>query len=776
MNAPSASFVLRGRRAAQPFAEREPERIIARLRARAGQHQIAKPRQAGKRFRACAVGAAEPHQLGKAARGQRRRGAGAKPAARRRCPTAIASTFLAAPPISTPRTIGRMIRTESGRSERVRKCGAPSLRPQRRASPRSAGRARHRRRSSGPTEWQASPSAQHSRNHLGHEFVRAALDALGAGDDRRARRDAACAAARRRRRIACAGTTSRIASRARLPADRRDRNALVDPIRRAGTCFRAFLRSCSALARRRDSHSVTSRPARAAASASAVPQAPPPSTAMRSIGHCDVNRLQDAGVLAQCLGRATSSSGQRARGATSSGSVRPSASRSAPAQAIMAPLSVQSSGGGATSSMPASMREPAAAPCGSPGWRRRRRRRPARSACRIGCGTCASRQRSRSEHGVDHRLLERGAQVGDVVFAERRDLFGFEPHGGLKPGQREIRLRPAVHRPRQRETLRDRRAPQASRPAGRPDSRGRAASRSCRKPRRWRRPSWCRAAHSRRRRARRRSGCGRRRRETGNRETAMPSVSRAVSACASRWLIAISGLPWTSAIALAVVSPTMTPPIRPGPAAAAMPSTADSSMPASAIACGDHEDPAPRHGRARRFPAPRRRMPRVRSICDSTISDRMRPRPSRGRARPPPRRSRRRSFRCRARSCCLSLQSFRSTPPGRKLAARRSIARSMAQSSGALLRIGTRGSPLALAQARTVRDRLVGRAWLRAGSDRNPCHQDDRRPHPGPAAVGSRRQGPVHQGDRGGAAARTRSTSRCIRRRTCRPCCRTGSR
>jgi hypothetical protein len=39
-------------------------------------------------------------------------------------------------------------------------------------------------------------------------------------------------------------------------------------------------------------------------------------------------------------------------------------------------------------------------------------------------------------------------------------------------------------------------------------------------------------------------------------------------------LTAISGLRWTSAIALAVVRPTMTPPISPGPAAAATPSMA----------------------------------------------------------------------------------------------------------------------------------------------------------------------------------------------------------
>ena len=52
----------------------------------------------------------------------------------------------------------------------------------------------------------------------------------------------------------------------------------------------------------------------------------------------------------------------------------------------------------------------------------------------------------------------------------------------------------------------------------------------------------------------------------------MPSVSRAVSAWASRWFTAIRGLRVTSAMALAVVSPTSTPPIRPGPAATAMPS------------------------------------------------------------------------------------------------------------------------------------------------------------------------------------------------------------
>ena len=45
-------------------------------------------------------------------------------------------------------------------------------------------------------------------------------------------------------------------------------------------------------------------------------------------------------------------------------------------------------------------------------------------------------------------------------------------------------------------------------------------------------------------------------------------------------------------------------------------------------------------------------------------------------------------------------------------------------------------------------------AWLRSGADRAPGDPHHRRPHPGPAAGGGRRQGPVRQGDRGGAARR----------------------
>ena len=69
-------------------------------------------------------------------------------------------------------------------------------------------------------------------------------------------------------------------------------------------------------------------------------------------------------------------------------------------------------------------------------------------------------------------------------------------------------------------------------------------------------------------------------------------------------------------------------------------------------------------------------------------------------------------------------------------------------------RIGTRGSPLALAQAHETRARLMAAHGLPEEAFEIEVDLDQRRPHPGPAAVGGRRQGPVHQGDRGGAARR----------------------
>src|SRR5262249_56044199 len=59
------------------------------------------------------------------------------------------------------------------------------------------------------------------------------------------------------------------------------------------------------------------------------------------------------GCVSGVSGATGGCSGQRARGLASSVSLRPRASRSAPAQAMMAPLSVHSDPGGATSRTPA---------------------------------------------------------------------------------------------------------------------------------------------------------------------------------------------------------------------------------------------------------------------------------------------------------------------------------------------------------------------------------------------------------------------------------------
>ena len=51
---------------------------------------------------------------------------------------------------------------------------------------------------------------------------------------------------------------------------------------------------------------------------------------------------------------------------------------------------------------------------------------------------------------VGRGLLEAGAEIGDGLFAERRALHGFMPERGLEAGEREMRLAPPMHRPRQR--------------------------------------------------------------------------------------------------------------------------------------------------------------------------------------------------------------------------------------------------------------------------------------------------------------------------------------
>jgi hypothetical protein len=74
-----------------------------------------------------------------------------------------------------------------------------------------------------------------------------------------------------------------------------------------------------------------------------------------------------------------------------------------------------------------------------------RRRRPEAAAKDLHAGT------QPVVDDLHHRLLERGAEIGHILVAERRNPLGFEPQRGLQSRQRKIRLRAAVHRPRQRE-------------------------------------------------------------------------------------------------------------------------------------------------------------------------------------------------------------------------------------------------------------------------------------------------------------------------------------
>ena len=103
---------------------------------------------------------------------------------------------------------------------------------------------------------------------------------------------------------------------------------------------------------------------------------------------------------------ALSSSGQRARAGASSSSVSPSAKRSAPAQAIIAALSVHSQAGGTLKPRPSRLASSASAEriavlAATP---------PATTSA--GASLIAKREQGTIDQAVDHRLLEAGGDVG----------------------------------------------------------------------------------------------------------------------------------------------------------------------------------------------------------------------------------------------------------------------------------------------------------------------------------------------------------------------------
>ena len=189
---------------------------------------------------------------------------------------------------------------------------------------------------------------------------------------------------------------------------------------------------------------------------------------------------------------ASGSSGQRARAGASSPSISPASKRSAPGPGDHRRIVGAQPQRRRDEGQAVRRGELGRARRGSPGWRRRRRRRPAR--WRRPPPPIA--RRGAVDQAIDHRLLEGGGDVGVAVAARsawarstallrpaKEKCGSSEPSSGRGSGT-------AAGSPVRRRAL-DRRA--------RRESRGRAAWRSCRTPRRRHRRSWWRAGGSGRR-------------------------------------------------------------------------------------------------------------------------------------------------------------------------------------------------------------------------------------------------------------------------------------
>ena len=147
VNSPSASL---SRAACSPRPSAIAEREIARLRAGAGQDQVAQARKSRQGFAARAAGAAEPQQFGEAARGQGRLRRGAQFAADHDAGGDRQHVFGGAADLDAANIGGcDMAGTSASPAPEPARSRVPHRAPP--ASPRSAGRARHRRQSSAPT-------------------------------------------------------------------------------------------------------------------------------------------------------------------------------------------------------------------------------------------------------------------------------------------------------------------------------------------------------------------------------------------------------------------------------------------------------------------------------------------------------------------------------------------------------------------------------------------------------------------------------------------------
>ena len=276
--APSASLPPPASATAAPLPERDAEREIARLRGRAGEHEIAEAREAHQRVRPRAERLAETPEFGEAARDQRRARAGAEPEPRRDAAGDREHVLRRAADLDAAH-VGRMIEPQIRALQRRGRARPRAPRP-RAASVTAVGRpAATSAAKLGPERIARGQAGADFGDDLGHEQVRAELDPLGA-DDERARRGERGREARRdfARRLRGRRDEDRArnpASAARSSLDA-TASASATPGRRAPRRLAAA--RASPLASR--PQSATLAPALAAALASARPQAPAPATPM----------------------------------------------------------------------------------------------------------------------------------------------------------------------------------------------------------------------------------------------------------------------------------------------------------------------------------------------------------------------------------------------------------------------------------------------------------------------------------------------------------------
>ena len=164
-------------------SERLAEGEIARLRRRAGQHEIAEPGQAHQRRSPRPESLAEAAKLGETARDQRGDRARAKPAAGGDA-AGDRQHVLGRPADLDAANVGRMIEPQGRPAQRVAERARQVFVAE--ASVTAVGRpAATSAAKEGPERMAAAAAWRGFGQNLGHEGVRAALDSLGAGDQRR---------------------------------------------------------------------------------------------------------------------------------------------------------------------------------------------------------------------------------------------------------------------------------------------------------------------------------------------------------------------------------------------------------------------------------------------------------------------------------------------------------------------------------------------------------------------------------------------------------------